>query len=77
MFVKLRYKDPDGKRSRLLTHTMLDGTTIPSSDFTFAASVAAFAMVLRDSKYCGATDLEEVLQWARSSVRADLEGYWR
>ena len=77
MFVKLRYKDPDGKRSRLLTHTVLDGTTIPSSDFTFAASVAAFAMVLRDSRYCGATDLEEVLRWARSSVGADREGYRR
>ena len=77
MFVKLRYKDPDGKRSRLLTHTVLDGTTIPSSDFTFAASVAAFAMVLRDSRYCGATDLGEVLRWAGSSVGADLEGYRR
>ena len=77
MFVKLRYKDPDGKRSRLLTHPVMDGTTIPSSDFTFAASVAAFAMVLRDSRYCGATDLEEVLRWARSSVGADREGYRR
>ena len=77
MFVKLRYKDPDGKRSRLLTHPLMDGTTIPSSDFTFAASVAAFAMVLRDSRYCGATDLEEVLRWARSSVGPDREGYRR
>ena len=75
MFVKLRYKDPDGTRSRLLTHGVLDGTTIPSSDFTFAASVAAFGMVLRDSRYCGATDLEEILRWARSSVRADRDGY--
>ena len=77
MFVKLRYKDPDGKRSRLVTHPVMDGTTIPSSDFTFAASVAAFAMVLRDSRYCGATDLEEVLRWARNSVGADREGYRR
>jgi len=75
MFVKLRYKDPDGKRSRLLTHTVIDGTTMPSADFTFAASVAAFGMVLRDSRYCGGTDMEEILRWARSSLGADLEGY--
>ena len=44
-------------------------------DFTFAASVAAFGMVLRDSKYGGSTDLETVLRWARRSVGSDLEGY--
>ena len=75
MFVKLRYKDPDGKRSRLLTRKVIDGTTMPSSDFTFAASVAAFGMVLRDSRYCGGTDMEEILRWARSSVGEDLQGY--
>ncbi len=77
MFVKLRYKDPDGKRSRLLTHTVIDGTTMPSSDFTFAASVVAFGMVLRDSRYCGSTDMEEILRWARSSVGSDQQGYRR
>ena len=77
MFVKLRYKDPDGRRSRLLTHTVIDGTTMPSSDFTFAASVAAFGMVLRDSRYCGGADLEQVLRWARGSVGADEQGYRR
>ncbi len=75
MFVKLRYKDPDGKKSRLLTHTVIDGTTMPSADFMFAASVAAFGMVLRDSKYCGATDMEEILRWARDSVGTDTQGY--
>ncbi len=75
LFVKLRYKDPDGKRSRLLTHTVIDGTTMPSTDFTFAASVAAFGMVLRDSRYCGSTDMEEILRWAQSAVGADPQGY--
>ena len=77
MFVKLRYKDPDGKRSRLLTHTVVDGTTLPSSDFTFAASVAAFGMVLRDSRYCGGTDMEAILRWARSSMGDDRQEYRR
>ena len=75
MFVKLRYKDPTGSRSRLLSHAVRDFSTSPSSDFTFAAAVAAFGMVLRDSEYCGAADLEEVLRWARSAVGEDLEGY--
>ena len=50
---------------------------VPSSDFTFAASVAAFGMVLRDSKYRGAADLAAVLRWARGSVGRDREGYRR
>ncbi|MCH8810201.1 MAG: von Willebrand factor type A domain-containing protein [Gemmatimonadetes bacterium] len=79
LFVKLRYKDPDGSRSRLLSHavrdTDVDFDVAPSSDFTFAASVAAFGMVLRDSEYRGAADLAAVLRWARSSVGPDHEGY--
>jgi len=55
LFVKLRYKEPAGSRSRLLSHAVRDVDAardvdrVPSSDFTFAASVAAFGMVLRDS----------------------------
>ena len=77
LFVKLRYKDPNGSRSRLLSHAVRDVDVVPSSDFTFAASVAAFGMVLRDSKFCGAADLAAVLRWARSSVGRDHEGYRR
>ena len=83
LFIKLRYKDPNGSRSRLLSTAVsdvdaardLDG--VPSADFTFAASVAAFGMVLRDSEYRGAADLAAVLRWARSSVGPDHEGYRR
>ena len=75
LFVKLRYKDPSGSRSRLLSHAVRDDDVVPSSDFTFAASVAAFGMVLRDSKYGEAVDLATVLRWARSSVGRDREGY--
>ena len=75
LFVKLRYKDPSGSRSRLLSHAASDDDVVPSSDFTFAASVAAFGMVLRDSKYGEAVDLATVLRWARNSVGRDREGY--
>ncbi len=81
LFVKLRYKDPNGSRSRLLSTAVrdvdVDGDVVPSSDFTFAASVAAFGMVLRDSEYCGATDLAAVLRWAEGSMGEDEEGYRR
>ena len=77
LFVKLRYKDPSGSRSRLLSHGVRDDDVVPSLDFTFAASVAAFGMVLRDSKYRGAADLAAVLRWARGSVGRDREGYRR
>jgi Ca-activated chloride channel family protein len=77
LFVKLRYKDPNGSRSRLLSTAVRDIDVVPSSDFTFAASVAAFGMILRDSKYCGAADLAAVLRWTRSSVGRDHEGYRR
>jgi Ca-activated chloride channel family protein len=77
LFVKLRYKDPNGSRSRLLSHAVRDVDVPTSTDFTFAASVAAFGMVLRDSEYRGAVDLAAVLRWARDSVGQDLEGYRR
>ena len=77
LFVKLRYKDPNGSRSRLLSHAVIDNGTVPSSDFTFAASVAAFGMVLRNSKYRGAADLTAVLRWARTSLGRDSKGYRR
>ena len=77
LFVKLRYKDPEGSESRLLNHAVLDTDSVPSSDFTFAASVAAFGMVLRGSEFLGNADLNAVLRWARSSVGPDREGYRR
>jgi Ca-activated chloride channel family protein len=87
LFIKLRYKDPTGSRSRLLSHAVRDMATERfsrggrdraahlSTDFTFAASVAAFGMVLRDSEYRGTADLADVARWARSSVGEDLAGY--
>ena len=50
MTVKLRYKDPDGDISKLIEVPVTDsGLTFADSsdDFAFAASVAAFGMLLR------------------------------
>jgi Ca-activated chloride channel family protein len=76
--IKLRYKDPDGDSSRLLELPAKDaGTKLAgaSADFRFAAAVAAFGMLLRDSEYRGAADYELVLDLARSGRGEDREGY--
>lgn len=67
MFVKLRYKKPDGNKSELLTFPVLfekDKKAEPTSDFNFAASVALFGMLLRDSQYAGDGSFAMVLSLA-------------
>ena len=78
LYVKLRYKLPDASASRWLDHV------IPSSrpgngseDFRFAASVAAFGMILRDSEYRGSATLDDVLALARGGLGEDEGGYRR
>jgi Ca-activated chloride channel homolog len=77
MFVKLRYKQPDGDSSVLLDRTVPDRAGALSEDFRFAASVAAFGMILRGSPHAGSASLEAVSQWARASLGEDREGYRR
>ncbi|MFH2008026.1 MAG: VWA domain-containing protein [bacterium] len=80
MFLKLRYKPPKGGKSTLVTFPVRDpGQRFAkaSADFQFAASVAAFGMLLRGSKWKGTSTYADVLKWAhlsRSSAR-DPRGY--
>ena len=74
-YVKLRYKDPTGTASRLLEHPVANRVTRPSTDFTFAAAVAAFGMVLRESEHKGSADMRMVARLAREGRGADAEGY--
>jgi Ca-activated chloride channel family protein len=74
-YVKLRYKDPDGSTSRLLEHPVANRVTRASTDFTFAAAVAAFGMVLRESEHKGNADWRMVAQLARAGRGEDAEGY--
>ena len=55
-FLKLRYKQPDGDVSKLLTFPIMDkgrSYARASDDFKFASAVAGFGMLLRDSEYKG------------------------
>jgi len=78
MTVKFRYKDPNGTKSKLLVHPLIDTNTgigNSSIDLRFAAAVAEFGMLLRDSKFKGASNYKNVLALARESKGIDTEGY--
>jgi len=75
--VKLRYKEPDGARSALMEVPLTDGGQAfqdASPDFRFAAAVAAFGMVLRDSPHKGDATLAKAREWARSGLGEDRSG---
>ncbi len=75
LFVKLRYKQPDGDRSRLIQRPVEDRVTRASENLRFAASVAAFGMRLRDSEHCADFSLDEIARLAESAVGDDRHGY--
>jgi hypothetical protein len=49
--------------------------TAASNDLKFAAAVAEFGMILRDSEYKGNGSLRQVLEWAQQGKGADVNGY--
>ena len=74
--VRLRYKQPDGSVSKLLTSAVADRNAAPASeDMRFATSVAAFAMLLRNSENKGTASFDQVIEMARGARGADPEGY--
>jgi len=76
--LKLRYKKPDGKKSKLIEHPLVDRNIVlakTSENFRFSAAVAGFGMLLRDSEFKGNTTYESVLQLAREGKGKDLFGY--
>jgi len=76
--VKIRSKEPEKDKSVLSEFTVKESKekfTGASKDFKFAAAVAAFGMVLRDSPYKGTANLERALEWAQDGKGEDLHGY--
>ena len=48
LFVKVRYKQPDGDQSRVISQPVLaQANASPSVDFQFQAAVAEFGLLLR------------------------------
>jgi Ca-activated chloride channel homolog len=75
-FVKVRYKTPDGDRSRLLSQPIAatPGET-PSTDFRFQEAVAEFGLLLKNSAHKGSASFADVSAAARASLGADPDGY--
>jgi hypothetical protein len=78
--VKARYKLPDAWFSKKRTWAVTDtGAHLAeaSADFRFAAAVAAFGMILRDSPHKGTADHDLVLRLAGDALADDPHGYRR
>jgi Ca-activated chloride channel family protein len=76
--LKLRYKAPDGDTSKLLEFPLTDtGATWEKSsgDFRFAAAVAGYGMLLRDSPHKGGATWNSVHELAIEGKGADANGY--
>jgi Ca-activated chloride channel family protein len=76
--LRLRYKAPDGDTSKLLEFPVADaGNSFgkASRDFQFAAAVASFGMLLRDSEHKGDATYDAVLEIAASAKGQDVHGY--
>ena len=78
MTVKLRYKEPEESKSKLLTMGVLDKDSSiadASTDLKFLASVAQFGLLLRDSRYKGGSNFTSVYNLGASGKGNDLRGY--
>ena len=78
MTVKLRYKEPDGGTSKLISQPFTDRGlefTQAAPDLKFAAAVAEFGMILRDSEYKGNASLGAIAVWAQEGKGEDPNGY--
>lgn len=75
---KLRHKKPDGNRSEVTERTLTDsGAAFANAapDLKFAAAVAEFGMILRDSPHKGNGTIAGVTEWAQEGKGADEAGY--
>jgi Ca-activated chloride channel family protein len=78
MNIKMRYKAPDKDESRMVSKavsTQADSWENTSTDFRFAAAVAGYGMLLRNSEFKQNANYKSVLNWAESGLGRDKEGY--
>jgi Ca-activated chloride channel homolog len=77
MTVKLRYKQPDGNTSKLLSVAVRDGDRAledSSDDFRFAAAVAELGLLLRGSKWRGKASWAQTHALAAGALGRDPHG---
>jgi len=76
---KIRYKKPDGEKSMLLSYPLKDPGQVSfgtaSRDFQFSAAVAAFGLLLSDSKHKGQASYGMVEELIHATQGEDAFGY--
>ncbi len=76
--LKLRYKQPDGDKSRLISVPVIDEQVAiknTSENFRFSAAVAQFGMLLRGSEFAGNSTFDDVLKLAENAKGKDRHEY--
>jgi Ca-activated chloride channel family protein len=77
LVIRLRYKQPEASQSEKLEF-VFDQPAVSwekaDADLRFAAAVASFGMLLRDSQYRGTFSYDDVLQIAEAAVGEDSFG---
>ena len=76
--VKFRYKEPSGSQSKLIVKTVeakRNSDERASANLRFAAAVAEFGMLLRDSQFKADASFDQVLELSRGAEGRDPEGY--
>jgi Ca-activated chloride channel family protein len=76
--LKIRYKKPDAQTSTKLEIPITDGGgsfAEATGDFQFAAAVASFGMLLRNSEHQGNSSYAAVLEIAENGAQRDPQGY--
>ena len=68
--LRMRYKHPETETAQEIAFALPEKglRKSGSADFRFAASVAAFGLLLRDSEYKGSANWSDVKEWARSAA---------
>jgi Ca-activated chloride channel family protein len=78
-FLKLRYKQPDGDRSILMTRPITGEDEKPfaalSDDVRFASAVAGFGQMLRGGRDTGSLDWDKIIDIAKNARGDDPYGY--
>lgn len=76
--VKLRYKQPDGDKSKKIEQVLTDDSSDKvSSDFRFASAIAMFGQLLGDSDFKGDASHDKVISLAKKGLDNDVSGYRR
>lgn len=76
MNIKIRYKEPEGDKSKLLQHAVNSkANKNPSVDFMFASAVAQYGMLLNNSEFRQSSSFENAKYLAQRAQGNDHEGY--